>query len=90
MDETITYAPIGQTKTAQIHLHGRHVGLLFKEPRSVGVRYVILLNKDPRGLLFVRNRSLVTEMIADRIATHPDLPSDESRPTLPAAPGLPF
>ena len=90
MDETITYAPIGSKGDAQILLHGRHVGLLLKDPRPLGVRYGIVLHDDPRGLFFVRDRSLVTEAIAERIANHPDLPSYKSTPTLPAAPGLPF
>ena len=90
MAETITYAPIGSNGDAQIHLNGRHVGLLLKDRRPLGVRYAILLNDDPLGLFFVRDRSLVTEAIAERIASHPDLPSYKSTPTLPAAPGLPF
>lgn len=88
----IAYAETGTHHAAEIHADGRYVGLLFKETKYVGPRpfYVVLLNDDPRGAKIVRNRSLLSEIVADRVASHPSLSPDDGAALSPAMPGVPF
>lgn len=88
----LTFTLTGTRNTTQIHFNRDFVGLLFKETDYTGLDhdlYVIHLHSDPRGRKIVRSRSLLNEMIQDRIATHPNLqarPSPAKAPTYDHAP----
>ena len=70
----VAYASTGTLNTARI-LFGNHpIGLVFKETNYVGgggPHYVVDVHSDPRGPKRVRNRSLLSEIVQDRISTHP-------------------
>ena len=70
----LAYASNGTLNTARI-LFGNHpIGLVFKETNYVGAggpHYVVDVHSDPRGPKRVRNRSLLPEIVADRVSTHP-------------------
>ena len=86
----ITYATGLTRNMAQIHVDGDYVGLLFKEADYVGDGgpfYLIDLHDDPRGPGLVRNRSLLSEIVQDRVATHPGL---TARPGIETGPRLDF
>ena len=89
----ITYAQTSARHMAQIHADGRYVGLLVKDDRHTGPGhyYVFALFSDPRKpSTTVRNRSLLTEIIADRVATHPNLDPHDDYALPSALPAIPF
>ena len=70
----IAYDATGSDRSARIIFRNRPIGLVLKESHYAipgGPQYVIDIFSDPRGPKRVRNRSLLSEIVQDRVSTHP-------------------